>query len=72
MEIICHTYILIILHRSKICNLVLPADISFIYASVKIMFILSDKIPLAMELFVGINFIRNYFCHTMLESSFSG
>jgi len=49
---------------------VLPMDVSFIYTSVKIIFVLSDKILLAMELFVAINFIRNSFCHSMFESSF--
>jgi hypothetical protein len=49
---------------------VLPADVSFIHISVKNIFILSDKILLAMELFVVTNFILNSFCHSMFESSF--
>lgn len=67
---LCHNYILIVLHRGEICNFVLPVDVSFIYTSVKIIFILSDKILLVMELSVVINFIRNSFCHSTFESSF--
>jgi len=48
----------------------LPAEVSFIYISVKIIFILPDKILLAMEPFVVVNFNRNSFSLSTFESNF--